>query len=424
MTTNELMDMMLERAADARRSPRPDMAKGRFLSPVLIGAKGGQDVVHAYADAPSACLDLIPVLRFGLDVDVVLMGVDSYFLEDRSRVRSAEEKADLMKQLKARIKAGASFVEVRDEFGLKRVLAVSAVDNEGFHVKLRAYSLEDGEFTLLDDVTEDMSNIPEGASPVKDTMLQAFAHRTGYTDKEVLSVAEAMGFDASKPREIEWFTARGALHVMDLFAEHVICDAWYNHKELIDEPLTGHLEPYEGGAELPTPPVGTISNEHGEMIGSLDGGKPLKSKAEADAAEKVSLEKNGFYVHISLNDPTVPTGFNAHTHGFPESFGHRDIQLVAPGTPENVETVFRELADYVKKGKKLVGGRTYKDVLDGLENFQFLCVPAIESGREVFRIILPNMVGSFDPANMEGDHAEDFAKQHLMLTPANVKQSH
>lgn len=103
------------------------------------------------------------------------------------------------------------------------------------------------------------------------------------------------------------------------------------------------------------------------------------------------LAKHGFYVHYVPNDPQTDPGVNAHTHGFEETWGHVDFQIVLPLNPEMVHGIFWSLANAVKAGKKFAAG----DHEGVITNFSVRMVEAWENDREVLRVLLPDESGKF-----------------------------
>lgn len=122
------------------------------------------------------------------------------------------------------------------------------------------------------------------------------------------------------------------------------------------------------------------------------------------AAEK--LAKHGWIVHFVTGDPASPTGFNAHTHGLAETWRHRDLQIVVP-LPERVaHDIFSNVVDRVKAGEVFVSGDVLEGVLGG--GYKVRLVSAVEGGRFVLRVVLPDPAGNLEPAEQD----EDFRLQH------------
>ena len=116
--------------------------------------------------------------------------------------------------------------------------------------------------------------------------------------------------------------------------------------------------------------------------------------------EKKHMKKYGWYAHcVQSGDYQTPMGFNYHTHGFPETLAHRDIQIVLPVDMKICHsiatTIFNKLQNY--EPSAYWDG----DLEEGIiKDYPVEFMEAMESGREVLRVILPDKNGKF------GDEAE------------------
>lgn len=99
------------------------------------------------------------------------------------------------------------------------------------------------------------------------------------------------------------------------------------------------------------------------------------------------MKKYGWYAHYVPGDSDSPTEFNAHTHGFEESWKHPDVQIVIYMPQEQLHGILITMADRVKSGKKYEPGVKYDDVLRG---FPVMFAWAKEGGRKLLRMILPD----------------------------------
>lgn len=106
------------------------------------------------------------------------------------------------------------------------------------------------------------------------------------------------------------------------------------------------------------------------------------------------MKKFGWYAHYVPDDLTSPTEFNAHTHGFEESWGHPDVQIVFPLPQEVAHSIFWNIARAIKEGKpfRFSAGKPYADII---EKYHVTFAWAKEGGRRVLRIILPDEKGAF-----------------------------
>ncbi len=105
--------------------------------------------------------------------------------------------------------------------------------------------------------------------------------------------------------------------------------------------------------------------------------------------EEKHLKKSKFFVHLVMTDPDTK-GANIHTHGFPESYNHPDIQIVMALPQQIAGAILHTAHDIIKEGGKLELEKAYDQFLHGY-NVQF--VWAIENGRDILRMILPDKEG-------------------------------
>lgn len=105
-------------------------------------------------------------------------------------------------------------------------------------------------------------------------------------------------------------------------------------------------------------------------------------------AEKMS--KSGFFMHYV---PYNEEGYvSSHTHGVKKSWNHPDFEIVIPVGPETANSIMWELVNRVKKGETFEAGKKYDRVIKGFEvGFAW----AVEDGRDVLRVILPDKNGLF-----------------------------
>jgi hypothetical protein len=107
--------------------------------------------------------------------------------------------------------------------------------------------------------------------------------------------------------------------------------------------------------------------------------------------EGESLERVGWYAHLVLDDPASPTGFNCHSHGLEDGYGHPDFQVVFP-LPEDVAgDILANLCDAVKAGRRFAEGEEASDII---AEYPVGFVAAEEMGRPVLRVILPDKAGT------------------------------
>lgn len=122
----------------------------------------------------------------------------------------------------------------------------------------------------------------------------------------------------------------------------------------------------------------------------------------ADKMQKEAIDKFGWTAHYVVDDPDCPYGVNAHTHNVYESFGHKDFQICFNIKPELINTLFFNLVNDVKSGKKYESGKKYDGVLN---NYQVEFLDAKECGRDVLRLLIPDENGKY-----EGMYSEQLTK--------------
>ncbi len=130
--------------------------------------------------------------------------------------------------------------------------------------------------------------------------------------------------------------------------------------------------------------------------------------------EAQELERVGYYCHINGDYDATPTRFNAHTHGLGVSFGHADLQIVVPLAPVFVVGFFEAVLRQVRGGRHFQhGDRLPIDILD--RHREVLFVDAVEDGRPVLRIIMPDREGNL----ASGDIQDGLGIQYADLTELN-----
>jgi len=114
-----------------------------------------------------------------------------------------------------------------------------------------------------------------------------------------------------------------------------------------------------------------------------------------DAALKKQQElikKFGFMVHYVPGDCNYPNHTNIHTHGVWESFNHLDFQMCFPLPMETVTGIFHNIVNQIKEGKVFEPGNKYGKIVD---NYLVEFILAIEAGRTVLRLLVPNAQGNY-----------------------------
>lgn len=130
--------------------------------------------------------------------------------------------------------------------------------------------------------------------------------------------------------------------------------------------------------------------------------------AEAKFAKEQNelMDKYGWIAHYVADDSDYPLGANFHTHGMAENFGHLDLQVVFPVDPQIVHSLFWNVFNRIKEGEQFKDGDTAERIAGGGYLVKF--VDAIENGRPVLRIILPDKDGNLDRDTLTGSMAQQY----------------
>lgn len=118
-----------------------------------------------------------------------------------------------------------------------------------------------------------------------------------------------------------------------------------------------------------------------------------EGKMALDAWQNERLRQVGYYEHYVVPHDTLPQCMNAHTHGFPTKCNHPDLQIVYPLSEDVLHSVFVSALSLIEKSKlQLEDGGLYHKILRG---YTVLVRSAVESGRPVRRLIMPDADGTF-----------------------------
>ncbi len=127
------------------------------------------------------------------------------------------------------------------------------------------------------------------------------------------------------------------------------------------------------------------------------------------ALEQKNMEEHGFFSHV------IPEGnvINYHTHGLVESRNVMDLQILLGIRAETAHKIIWTIVQMIDEGLKLKDGLEID--LKGWESstipncscLRIKVVKAVETGREVFRVILPDKTGK-----LERDMAHPFNHQY------------
>jgi hypothetical protein len=105
------------------------------------------------------------------------------------------------------------------------------------------------------------------------------------------------------------------------------------------------------------------------------------------------MDEHGWYAHfITEEDSQSPTGYNLHTHGLEETLGIDNFQIVAGISLDVAHSIFHAVIGMIKEGKWEGGVHPGKKYFGWGANPEACLAfhPARETGRNVWRIILPD----------------------------------
>lgn len=143
------------------------------------------------------------------------------------------------------------------------------------------------------------------------------------------------------------------------------------------------------------------------------------TRKQLTSHERKLMETYGWYAHSVIGDPQAPTGVNYHTHGFNESLGHPDLQIVFP-VPENVaHAITKTIYDQIQAGSGAAQGPGwgFKDGAEtmipreGGSQYPVRFIKVREGDRQVLRVILPNPEGQLEPKDLAEDDNPAYALQ-------------
>ncbi|WP_145052654.1 DUF4262 domain-containing protein [Paenibacillus xylanexedens] len=120
------------------------------------------------------------------------------------------------------------------------------------------------------------------------------------------------------------------------------------------------------------------------------------------AMHDMHMYESGWYAHAVPASEYDGVHANYHTHGLPESFGHKDFQVVFDVSAKQSHAVINGMIAEIKEGRVYESGKVYDDILRN--GFRVKLQEFREGDRPVLRLILcdPNnrLPGEFgcDPA--------------------------
>lgn len=132
---------------------------------------------------------------------------------------------------------------------------------------------------------------------------------------------------------------------------------------------------------------------------------------KALAMEREFIAKDGFFAHLIAEDKTTPMGFNAHTHGFELTWNHPDLQIVFPVDGQVAMGLFWAAVAHIKEGSVFSDGDVVARIAGN--NYKVKFIKVQEAGRDVLRMILPDLQGNLDVETITGN----FRHQYCDISP-------
>jgi hypothetical protein len=133
-----------------------------------------------------------------------------------------------------------------------------------------------------------------------------------------------------------------------------------------------------------------------------------ETRQQMAAKEGRAMSKHGWYAHAEVGDPQSPTSYNYHTHGFVESLGHLDIQVVLPMPESQCHAIATTVYQRIRDGTRFDDGDVSSKIIP---NFSVRFIKVRESDREVLRVILPGRNGEVEPAKLGDEEEPEYALQ-------------
>lgn len=125
--------------------------------------------------------------------------------------------------------------------------------------------------------------------------------------------------------------------------------------------------------------------------------------------QKKCLLLHGWYMHYVYDDQNSPYSVNIHTHGLIENFNHPDLQVCMPLPKKIIHNIVVEIVNRIKERTLFIDkDQNYGDILAGGYRVKF--IDAIENGRPVLRMILPDKAGHLEYLDMGPEYQEQYVK--------------
>ena len=110
------------------------------------------------------------------------------------------------------------------------------------------------------------------------------------------------------------------------------------------------------------------------------------------------LNRRAFVIDYITDDCKVPTGFNCHTHGLGERYGHQNFQIVYPLFYRQCKDIFEGLVAKIRRRKRFEAGKFYGGIVD---KYDITMIEVTEGGQWFLRLILPGRDGVLDVRKMK-----------------------
>jgi hypothetical protein len=126
---------------------------------------------------------------------------------------------------------------------------------------------------------------------------------------------------------------------------------------------------------------------------------------EVRRRQAAMIAEHGWCCHIVPDDHDSPMGWDAHTHGLEDSYGHPDFEIVLPLPYATAHQILCNLVDGVKAGDRFKAGDAAGGIIRG---YDVGFADATEGGRDVLRVIVPDPEGRTARGEIGGEYGRQY----------------
>lgn len=104
-----------------------------------------------------------------------------------------------------------------------------------------------------------------------------------------------------------------------------------------------------------------------------------------------SFKNYGFFIHMIIKDPNHPFGINFHTHGLPESFNHKNLQICFPIDESTAYDIIHNIVNNIREKRSIYyPGKIVSNIIDP---FDITFISVKENDEDILRVIFPDEKG-------------------------------